>query len=39
MAEAAGSADAVKVGLGVLGEVEVDHDVHGLDVDAAGEEV
>mmetsp|Transcript_11992 Transcript_11992/g.50212 ORF Transcript_11992/g.50212 Transcript_11992/m.50212 type:complete len:251 (+) Transcript_11992:284-1036(+) len=31
--------DAVQVRLGVLGEVKVDHDVHALDVDAAGEQV
>lgn len=34
-----GAADAVKVRLGVLGEVEVDHDVHRLDVDTTGEQV
>ena len=39
VAEAAGSTDAVKVGLRHLGEVEVDDDVDGLDVDTAGEEV
>jgi len=31
--------DAVKVGFGVLGEIEVDDDVHGLNVDAAGEKI
>ena len=33
------SADPVQVGLGHLGEVEVDDDVHGLNVDAPREEV
>mmetsp|Transcript_27995 Transcript_27995/g.88944 ORF Transcript_27995/g.88944 Transcript_27995/m.88944 type:complete len:203 (+) Transcript_27995:315-923(+) len=37
--EAPRAADAVQVGLRVLGEVEVDDDVHGLYVDAAREEV
>ena len=37
--ESAASSDPVKVGLGHLGEVEVDDDVDGLDVDTAGEEV
>lgn len=32
-------ADAVKVRLGVLGEVKVDDDVHALDINAACEEV
>ena len=35
----AAPADPVQVGLGHLGKVEVHHDVDGLDVDAAGEEV
>ena len=39
MAEAAGPADPVQVGLGVLGEVEVDDHVDGLDVDPPGEQV
>ena len=39
VAESAASPDPVKVGLGHLGEVEVDDDVDGLDVDTAGEEV
>ena len=39
VAETAGAADTVQVGLGVLGEVEVDYHVHGLDVDTTGEEV
>ena len=39
MAEAARAADAVQVRLRRLGEVEVDDDVDGLDVDAAREEV
>lgn len=39
MSETAGASDAVEVGLRVLGEVKVDDDIDGLDVDAAGEEV
>ena len=39
MPEAPRAADAVEVRLRVLGEVEVDDDVDGLDVDAAREEV
>mmetsp|Transcript_18271 Transcript_18271/g.59604 ORF Transcript_18271/g.59604 Transcript_18271/m.59604 type:complete len:514 (-) Transcript_18271:337-1878(-) len=39
VAEAAGPADAVQVGLCLLGEVEVDDDVDGGDVDPAREEV
>lgn len=39
VAKASRSADAVQVGLGVLGEVEVDNDVDGLDVDTAREQV
>ena len=35
----AGSTDTVQVGLGVLGEVEVDNNVDGLDVDTSGEEI
>lgn len=34
-----GAADAVKVRLGILGKVEVDHDVNRLDVDTAGKQV
>lgn len=36
---ATGAADAVQVGLSRLGEVEVDHHVHGLDVDASREQI
>ena len=39
MAESATATDPVEVGLGHLGEVEVDDDVDCLDVDTAGEEV
>ena len=39
MSKASRSADSVQVGLGHLGEVEVDDDVDGLDVDASCEEV
>ena len=37
--ETARAANAVEVGLGIFGEVEIDHNVHGLDVDATREEV
>ena len=37
--EPSATTDSVQVGLGHLGEVEVDDDVDGLDVDAPGEEV
>ena len=39
VAKTARSPDSVEVGLGVLGEVKVDHDIHRLDVDATGEKV
>ena len=39
VAESAGPADSVQVGLGRLGEVKVDDHVHRLDVDAPGEQV
>lgn len=39
VSEATGAADAVEVRLSVLGEVEVDDDVHRLDVDTAREQV
>lgn len=37
--ESSRSADSVQVGLGHLGEVEVDDNVDGLDVDTSGEEI
>jgi len=39
VAEAARATDAMQVGLGVLGKVKIDDDVHGLNVDTSGEEV
>lgn len=39
VAVSAGSTNAVEVGFGVLGEVEVDDDVYGLDIDTTGEEI
>lgn len=33
------TSDSVKVRLGVLGEIKVDDDVDGLDVDTTGEEI
>mmetsp|Transcript_2200 Transcript_2200/g.7977 ORF Transcript_2200/g.7977 Transcript_2200/m.7977 type:complete len:876 (+) Transcript_2200:144-2771(+) len=39
VAEAAGAADAVQVRLRVFREIEIDHDVDRLNVDAAGEEI
>ena len=39
MPETAGATDAMQIRLGHLGEVEVDDHVHGLDVNAAREEV
>ena len=35
--EASGAPDAMQVSLGILGEVEVYHNVDGLNVDAASE--
>jgi hypothetical protein len=35
VAEAAGAPHAMQVRLGVLGKVEVDHNVHGLNVDTS----
>ena len=37
--KAAKAANAVQVGLGVLGEIEIDHHVHTLDVNASGKKV
>jgi len=39
VAKAAGATDPVQVGLGHAGKVEVDHNVDGLHVDAAREEI
>jgi hypothetical protein len=39
VAKAARAANAVEVRLGVLGEVEVDDDIDGLDIDTAREQV
>jgi len=39
VAEAARATDTMQVGLGVLGKVKIDDDVHGLNVDTSGEEV
>ena len=39
MAVATRSTNAVKIGLGVLGEVKVDDDVHRLDIDTTGEQI
>lgn len=39
VSETSGAADAVKVGLGIFGEVEVDHHINRLDVNTTGEEV
>jgi len=39
VSEAASSANAVQVGLGVLGEIEIDHHVHALDVNPSGKKV
>ena len=37
--KAATAANAVQVGLGVLGEIEIDHHVHTLNVNASGKKV
>ena len=39
VAESSGTSNSVEVGIRGAGEVEVDNDVHGLDVDASREEV
>ena len=39
MTETAGAADAMEIGLGGLGEVKVDDDVHRLDVDTSRQQV
>ena len=39
MAETAWSADAVQIRLSSLGEVEVDNNIHTLNVDASGEQI
>ena len=39
MAKSTGSADSVEVGLGILGEIKVDDDVHRLNVNASREEI
>ncbi len=39
VAETTRTTDSMQIGLRVLGEVEVNHDVHRLDVDTTGEQV
>lgn len=39
VAESARSTDSVEIGFGILGEVKVDDDIDGLDVNASGEEI
>lgn len=39
MPEASRAADAVEVGLGVLGKIEIDDDIDGLDVDTTREQI
>ena len=39
MAESTRSTDTMEIGLSVLREVEVDHNVHSLDIDTSGEDV
>jgi len=39
VAESARATNTMQVGFGHLGEVEVDHDVNGLDVDTSGEKI
>ena len=39
MAESSGAPDPVKICFGHFGEIEVDNDVDGLNVDTAGEQV
>ena len=39
VSEAAGAADTMEIGLGGLGEVKVDDDVHRLDVDTSRQQV
>jgi hypothetical protein len=39
VAETARATNAVQVGLGALGEVEVDHHVHGLDINTTGKQI
>ena len=39
VSESSGSSDPVEVSFGHLWEVEVDNDVHGLDVDTASEQI
>jgi hypothetical protein len=39
MTESTGSADSVQVSFCELWEVEVDNDIHGLNIDTSGEDV
>ena len=39
MTEPAGTANTMKVSFGILWEIEVDNNIHGLDIDTAGEKI
>lgn len=39
MSETTGSSNTVKVCFGILGEVKIDDDIHGLDINAPREQV
>ena len=39
VAEPSRSTNTVKVGLGILGEIEVDNNVHALNINTTGEEI
>jgi hypothetical protein len=39
MAKTTGTANTMEIGLRVLGKIEVDHDIDGLDINATSEEV
>ena len=39
MTETSTSADTMKISFCVLGEIKVDYDVDGLDIDTAGKEI
>ena len=39
MTESTRSSNSVQIGLSILGEIEVDNNVHGLDVNSSGEDI
>lgn len=39
MSKTPGSTNSMKIGLGILGEIEVDYNIDSLDIDTTGKEI